>query len=579
LYACLAARDVNFGDGPELTAAAIADGVAHPPGYPLWIVLGHLASLVPAGPLPYRVNLTAALYHALAVGLTFSTALLVGRNVLAALAAALALGIGSPLFVTWSLQAEVFSLNDLFAAAIVLLCVAWLLEPRRWRLVIPVCALFGLGLANHQSLILLAPLPAWAAWCGRRAIPRERATLLALGAALLAALLGFALPYVHTVVASQRFGGWRFGSARNWGELVDLIDRRVYGAFNLVPRGPDQGSTFPQHVSALLAGGGWPFALSGAGAAGLLIARRFRLAAAAALIAAIPLAGFSALANVNVGDGTLRAIFQRFGLLSLTALAPFAAGLAPGIEAAGGRRAANAALAAGLAAVAIAASARLPALSLANERGARTVFTDVSRALPPHAILLTAGDSVDQSVPYFQRVERLRPDVTVVTYGLLDLRAYVEELRKTIRVPDAVLSGLPPQFRRDLIVAANPERPFYTVGEKGIHEPGPRYHPAVYGVVSRMAGNREPARPAERYREEAALESAPGYGEIDADTPRSNGFGADVREFYAGGFFSAGHDAEELGDARLALYWYERAGSYSPDALIKRSIDRIAAGH
>src|ERR1700751_6039753 len=36
LYAALAARDVAFGDGPELTAAAITNGVAHPPGYPLW---------------------------------------------------------------------------------------------------------------------------------------------------------------------------------------------------------------------------------------------------------------------------------------------------------------------------------------------------------------------------------------------------------------------------------------------------------------------------------------------------------------------------------------------------------------
>jgi hypothetical protein len=51
LYVVLAAREVMFGDGPELTAAAVTDGVAHPPGYSLWVILGHIASLFPVGPL------------------------------------------------------------------------------------------------------------------------------------------------------------------------------------------------------------------------------------------------------------------------------------------------------------------------------------------------------------------------------------------------------------------------------------------------------------------------------------------------------------------------------------------------
>src|SRR5262249_42959719 len=71
LYAALAARDVAFGDGPELTAAAITNGVAHPPGYPLWIMLGHAAASLPAGSLPFRVNLTACAYHAVVVALVY----------------------------------------------------------------------------------------------------------------------------------------------------------------------------------------------------------------------------------------------------------------------------------------------------------------------------------------------------------------------------------------------------------------------------------------------------------------------------------------------------------------------------
>lgn len=44
-YVVLAGRDVMFGDGPELTAAAVTDGVAHPGVIRFWVVLGHIASL------------------------------------------------------------------------------------------------------------------------------------------------------------------------------------------------------------------------------------------------------------------------------------------------------------------------------------------------------------------------------------------------------------------------------------------------------------------------------------------------------------------------------------------------------
>ena len=44
LYLRTAARDIVFGDSPELTGAAITLGVAHPPGYPLWTMLAHIFS-------------------------------------------------------------------------------------------------------------------------------------------------------------------------------------------------------------------------------------------------------------------------------------------------------------------------------------------------------------------------------------------------------------------------------------------------------------------------------------------------------------------------------------------------------
>jgi hypothetical protein len=41
-------------------------GIAHPPGFPLWIILAHLASLVPLGNVALRINFASALFAALA---------------------------------------------------------------------------------------------------------------------------------------------------------------------------------------------------------------------------------------------------------------------------------------------------------------------------------------------------------------------------------------------------------------------------------------------------------------------------------------------------------------------------------
>src|ERR671930_1389522 len=47
LYSWTLAPTVTFTDSGELIVVAHGLGVAHPPGVPLWIVLAHLASMVP----------------------------------------------------------------------------------------------------------------------------------------------------------------------------------------------------------------------------------------------------------------------------------------------------------------------------------------------------------------------------------------------------------------------------------------------------------------------------------------------------------------------------------------------------
>jgi hypothetical protein len=53
-------------DSGELTVAAYGLGVAHPPGFPLWVMLAHLASLLPVGSVAVRINFSSAVFAALA---------------------------------------------------------------------------------------------------------------------------------------------------------------------------------------------------------------------------------------------------------------------------------------------------------------------------------------------------------------------------------------------------------------------------------------------------------------------------------------------------------------------------------
>src|ERR1039457_3379578 len=61
-----AAPGIVGGDSPELTAAAFHLGSAHAPGYPLFILLGHLFQLLPVGSIAFRMTFFSILTQAAA---------------------------------------------------------------------------------------------------------------------------------------------------------------------------------------------------------------------------------------------------------------------------------------------------------------------------------------------------------------------------------------------------------------------------------------------------------------------------------------------------------------------------------
>jgi hypothetical protein len=202
LYAATAPRSVALEDDSLFVLSSYFLGVEHPPGYPIFTLIGHLFSLLPFGSVAYRVHLASALFGALTGAALWLCAQALVRSRLAAYLAAFGLGL-SPVFWSQSIIAEVYTLNTTFFLVLVYLGLrtcppSW--QPpassQQQRGLYWMALLFGLSLSNHYPLMLLvAPAFAVMLW------PMRRELLARLGALSWLVILGL-LPYAWLVVRS-----------------------------------------------------------------------------------------------------------------------------------------------------------------------------------------------------------------------------------------------------------------------------------------------------------------------------------------------------------------------------------------
>ncbi|HEX6691734.1 MAG TPA: DUF2723 domain-containing protein [Burkholderiales bacterium] len=224
LYAATAPRGVALEDDPLFILASYFLGFAHPPGYPLYVLLGKLATLLPVGPVAYRVHLLSGLLGGLACGFLWLCARALVEDRLAAWVAALTLGL-SGAFWSQAVIAEVYTLNALFVFAL-----AWLGLAHAPRALPLMAFVFGLSLSNHWPLMLLAA-PAFAIllWPWRGEVLRRLPLLAALFVAGLA-------PYAVMVALSWRDPAIAFyGPIESLRELWHLVSRADYAAADASP--------------------------------------------------------------------------------------------------------------------------------------------------------------------------------------------------------------------------------------------------------------------------------------------------------------------------------------------------------
>ncbi len=207
VYARTLLPGMAFGDWGEMQTVPHVLGVAHPTGYPTYLVLSWLAQLVPLGSIAFRANLLSAVLISGALAVAVAILLRLGVRPVVAATAALAVG-AIPTVWSAATVAEVNPLHLLFVVLLLHRALVWE-DGRSVRDLVLGALLLGLAAGNHLLILFVAPfLLAYVLWVGRREIaarpwilaPAAGAAMLGLAIYLyipIAASLSPALPYNH----------------------------------------------------------------------------------------------------------------------------------------------------------------------------------------------------------------------------------------------------------------------------------------------------------------------------------------------------------------------------------------------
>lgn len=276
LYLATLGDRVGRADTFEFQVVAPQLGIAHPTGYPLYVLIGKLFSFLPLGSMAWRINLTSAVFGTIAVVLTYRLIIAILKPVrqperssgiedsttqskaaanairLSAAIAAMALA-ASSVFWSQAVIAEVYALNALFVAVIISALVRLIQNKStvvagQRSAVYWLALTFGLALAHHLTSVILIPpiaLTLILVW------PKLKVKqwLIAVGCLLIGLtpwlFIPLRWPALHSGASMTltEWTGWifgqRFGGALNlslWGDPTrwGIVSRLVLDQFGVI---------------------------------------------------------------------------------------------------------------------------------------------------------------------------------------------------------------------------------------------------------------------------------------------------------------------------------------------------------
>ncbi|MGE0546701.1 MAG: DUF2723 domain-containing protein [Kofleriaceae bacterium] len=425
--AWLSPAHIVDGDNAEFATLGAVGGVAHPSGYPLYVLWLRALSWLPGTPA-HAGAVATALLGALQVLVLHAACRAWGARANPA-TVAVAIFAAAPVVLRIHSEAEVFALNGLVVAAVL-----WLAAehgPLRggWR-AFALALVAGLGLANHMTCALVAPVGLLGVVRGVRETERRALAIAGTVGGLVAGLS----PYLYVFVAPPE-ASW--GSVASLGDLIGVITRTDYGGPGaFAAHGAEVPITDSLAAFAGMLGRTWLWILPIAAIAVLVL----RIARPrdgeprtgwAMLGATWLIAGPILITRFNVDpEGLGLYVCQRFYVLpALLLVIPIAAAIDGALEKLGGR--AESSVASGVLAVIVyvgLAASSLPYLSRVHSPAVQCGVVNLINSLPQNAVVIGIADDHLFGIRYAQLALGIRPDVTYVQWPMVRLPWYRERL-------------------------------------------------------------------------------------------------------------------------------------------------------
>lgn len=241
VYMLTAPRTIFLGDSAEFITAGKVLGIPHPPGYPAYLLLVKLFSLLPFGSLEWRISLLSAL--AASVGLVFLFLIFckiaqaafrhfvnqpADKEVIYGIGAFAALLLAfSDIFWAQAVFAKPYALNFMITCVLI-----WLLL-RYWetgdtKILLYGAFIYGIGLGIHQLLALFIPIFSFGIFLTKKVIPDKQAVM-----AVILFLCGLAV-YLYLPFRSAYHPALDWGNTSSGiGAFLDHVARVSYNDYGI----------------------------------------------------------------------------------------------------------------------------------------------------------------------------------------------------------------------------------------------------------------------------------------------------------------------------------------------------------
>jgi 4-amino-4-deoxy-L-arabinose transferase-like glycosyltransferase len=446
----------SFGDWGEMQYVPFRFGILHPTGYPLYVVVGHLFSLIPIGSIAWRADLLSAVAAAAAAAVAVLIAIRLGVRPLISAIAGLTLAVTGTLWLEATF-AEMNSLHLLLVALVIHRALVWRQQRRDVDLLLG-ALLSGLCVANHPLAITVVPIVVVFVLIDARRRLLERPVLVAQSAILfLAAVSLYALIPLRALAGPPEI----YGPLLTWDGFSSLVSGAIFRSDMRFGSGESLAKAWrqvPDMVAALQAASNVVFVAGGTIGCLLLLLRDRWVGVLLALIAIVNVYTYASYV------GHLDHYLLVTWLVLVVGLAVLGDVLTAALDARLGKRSAGISMLFLLLPLSI-ASANWTTHDQSGNHVGEDFAARIFAQLPQDAVLFTYWDALT-NLSYVHCVEGRRPDVMVLSDDTMakvtcdELRSPIDDVARTR--PVFVLypfEGSLTRFRASFDLVAGPTLP------------------------------------------------------------------------------------------------------------------------